>query len=392
MHRAPRTSTLIALTALSVVALNLFLPSLPAMADTFQVSYAMMTLSLTGFLAVTAVLQLVLGPLSDRYGRRPVILWAMGFYCLGSLGAALTSDIYVFLACRVLQASIVAGSTVGRAVVRDMRTPQEAAATLATIGSVMALAPMLAPLLGGLLDAAFGWRASFWALLLMGLAVLALSYADLSETNHTRQASLTAQLRSYPTLLRDLGFWGYTLTLICSTGVFYTVLAGAPFVAAQVFGLNPAQTGLAMATTPMGFLLGNLWTSRQSGRYSLAQIMLAGRLLTLAGMAVLTALLLVTPLGVIPYFALMIFVGLGNGLSVPSGSAGVMSVRADLAGSAAGLSGALTVAFGALLTGGTTALLNGAAPEQAFATLLFATSALGAVAAWFTLRVTRLDA
>jgi len=148
-------------------------------------------------------------------------------------------------------------------------------------------------------------------------------------------------------------------------------------VAAQVFGLNPAQTGLAMATTPMGFLLGNLWTSRQSGRYRLAQIMLAGRLLTLAGMAVLTALLLVTPLGVIPYFALMIFVGLGNG---------------DLAGSAAGLSGALTVAFGALLTGGTTALLNGAAPEQAFATLLFATSALGAVAAWFTLRVTRLDA
>lgn len=388
---APRTSVLILLTSLSVVSLNLFLPSLPAMADTFGVSYAAVSFALSGYLAVTAVLQLILGPLSDRYGRRPVMLSALAIFTLGSMGAALTSDIYVFLACRVLQGAMVAGSTISRAVVRDTKAPQDAAATLATIGAVMALAPMVAPILGGVLDAAFGWRASFWLFTLMGLCLLWLCLRELPETNHRKQKDFTAQFRAYPDLLSNRVFWGYTLCIACSSGVFFSFLAGAPYVAAQSFGIGPAQIGFAMAATPLGFMIGNAITARLLARVPLARLMVVGRVLTLLG---LIPILLVT-LYALPhpalYFGAMIFIGVGNGFSIPTGSAGVMSVRADLAGSAAGLSGALMVGLGAVLSWMTTAALGGPSPATVLLILLILISIAALAAAIYTERTETLE-
>ncbi len=387
----PRTSTLIAVTALSVVSLNLFLPSLPAMADTFDVTYSVISLALSGYLAVTAVLQLILGPLSDRYGRRPVMLWSLVIFSLGSVGAALTSDVWVFLACRVLQGAIVSGSAISRAVVRDTKPPNEAAATLATIGSVMALAPMLAPILGGGLDAAFGWRGSFWAFTLLGLAALWLCHTDLGETNTQKQSDFSAQFRAYPDLIGNRVFWGYTMCLSFSSGVFFSFLAGAPFVAAQSYDIGPAQIGFAIAATPLGFMLGNMVTARLTGRFGLAQLMVIGRALTLLGLVPLLLTVLIVDPGPAIYFGSMIFIGIGNGFSIPTGSAGVMSVRADLAGSAAGLSGALMVGMGAILSWITTAVLVGAAPTVTFLVLLIAISTAALIAALYTMRIETLE-
>ena len=157
----PRIVTLILLTGLSVLSLNMFLPSLSNMAAEFQVDYSLISLSIAGYLAITAVLQVIMGPLSDRYGRRPVLLVGLVIFTLASLVCALTTSIWVFLAFRVLQGAVISGWALSLAVIRDMAPPKEAASLIGYVSMAMAVAPMLGPMLGGALDEVFGWRASF---------------------------------------------------------------------------------------------------------------------------------------------------------------------------------------------------------------------------------------
>ena len=217
--RPPRLITLILLAGLSVISLNLFLPSLPNMAEGFGTSFAVMNLAVAGFAAATAVLQLVVGPLSDRYGRRPVILGALAIFGLASLGCALATDIRVFLAFRFVQGVVIAGYTVSMAIIRETTKPGEAASLLGYVTMAWAVAPMLGPIAGGALDDFFGWRASFWALVLGCGAIAALCWVDLGETNTTLSRTMLMQLRLYRKLLRSRRFWGYALTMALSTGV-----------------------------------------------------------------------------------------------------------------------------------------------------------------------------
>ena len=180
----PKMLTLVLLTALSVLSLNMFLPSLSNMAQDFQTDYALVNLSIAGYLAITAVLQLIMGPLSDRYGRRPVLLAGLAIFVLASLGCALATDIWIFLGFRILQGAIISGAALSSAVVRDMVPAREAASLMGYIAMAMAIAPMLGPMFGGALDQLFGWRASFWAFVGLGAAVLVLCWVDLGETNN----------------------------------------------------------------------------------------------------------------------------------------------------------------------------------------------------------------
>ena len=175
--------TLVLLTALSVLSLNMFLPSLSNIARDFQTDYALVNLSIAGYLAITAVLQLIMGPLSDRYGRRPVILAGLAIFVLASLGCALATGIWAFLGFRIVQGAIISGAALSSAVVRDMVPAQEAASLLGYIAMAMAVAPMLGPMFGGALDELFGWRASFWSFAGLGVALLVLCWVDLGETN-----------------------------------------------------------------------------------------------------------------------------------------------------------------------------------------------------------------
>ena len=346
----PRMSTLVLLTGLSVLTLNMFLPSLANMAADFQTDYAVVSLAIAGYLAITAVLHLIVGPLSDRFGRRPVLLICLAVFTFASLVCALATNIWVFLAFRVLQGAIVSGWAVSLAVIRDTAPPREAASLIGYISMAMAVAPMLGPMLGGVLDAVFGWRASFAVLFGFGLCLFVLCWFDLGETNKARSESFGKQFRSYPELLGSPRFWGFALCTAFSTGAFFAFLAGAPLVALEIYGISPVMLGFCMGTITAGFMLGSFLSGRLARRYALTTMMLAGRLVACLGL--LAGLVLLT-FGALPvglFFVSTVFVGLGNGLTMPSSNAGAISVRPQLAGSASGLSGALTVGGGAALT------------------------------------------
>lgn len=347
----PRLLTLILLTSLSVLSLNMFLPSLSRIAADFEADYALVSLSIGGYLAVSSVLQIIMGPLSDLYGRRPVMLGAMGLFVVASLGCLLAPNITVFLGFRMLQSGVIGGMVLSRAIVRDMHGQKEAARLLGVIGMAMALAPLLAPVLGGVLDEIFGWRATFLFFVVLGIGMFGVVYADLGETNHNRASRFTEQFRSYPDLFRDRLFWAWCGGIVFSVGGFYAFLGGAPKVGEEAFGLSPAVLGFGMGSISAGFMLGNYLYGRLSPRLGGARVMVAGRIFALLGPLLGVGLFVVGLGNVWTLFGPILFVGLGNGLTLPGANAGVMSVSPRLAGSASGLSGALTVAGGAVVTG-----------------------------------------
>ncbi len=350
-HRTPPSFvTLVLLSGLSIATLNLFVPSLPAMADQFGVSYGVMGLSIGGYLAVTAVVQVVLGPLGDIFGRRPVILWGLGIFVVASAGCALTSDIRLFLAFRALQGGIVSGMALSRAMVRDMAGPARAASLLGYMGMAMAVAPMLAPVVGGTLDAVFGWRASFWFFVLCGGSLFILCWYDLGETLRARPGRAMDHFRAYPGLLREPLFLAYAVCLACSIGAFFVFVAGAPLVATALFDLSPPALGAWLGVITFGFFFGNWISGRFSERWTPGQLVLAGRIVALGAPAIALGMLTVMTPTPVTLFGPMILAGFGNGLTSPAANVGVMSVRTDLSGGAAGLSGALTVAVGAVLS------------------------------------------
>lgn len=377
---APHLTTLIFATALAVLSLNMFLPSLARITEDFASSYAVVNLSVAGYLGVSAVLQLIMGPLSDRFGRRPVLLGSMFIFMLASVGCVLAQSVWVFLGFRMIQGMVVAGQVLSRAAIRDMHSTSEAASKLGYVTMAMALAPMLGPMLGGALDMLFGWRSSFVLYAIMGLGVFVLSWGDWGETNHQRSATFGAQMRSYPELLASRRFWGYSFCLACSIGGFYAFITGAPLVAAAWFDLNPAQLGLGIGIITGGFMVGNFVTGRLANRVRLINLILVGRCAAVIGPTVGLAFFLAGQ-GAIPvFFGAAIAVGFGNGLTVANASAGLMSVRPHLAGSASGLSGAITVALGAVMTLGTGWLVTAQnAPFMVLAIMLI--SGLGALVA-----------
>ena len=387
----PRLFTLVLLSGLSVVSLNMFLPSLSNIAEEFQADYALVNLSIAGYAAITAVMQLVMGPLSDRFGRRPVILAGLVIFSLASLGCLLATTIWTFLLFRMMQGAIISGYTVSLAVIRDSAHAQRAASLMGYVAMAWAVAPMLGPMFGGALDELFGWRASFWAFLGFGVTMLGLCWIDLGETNKTPSETFMKQFQTYPELLRSRRFWGYALCMAFSTGAFYAFLGGAPLVAAAVFEMSPATLGFYMGTITAGFVLGSFLSGRFAARHALTTMMIAGRFAACAGLILGLVLLLSGVVNVVSLFGACVFVGVGNGLTMPSSSAGAMSVRPTLAGSASGLSGALTVAGGAVMSAITGAILTVENAAYALLGMMLLSSLLGLAAALYVLWLDRRE-
>ena len=361
----PVLITLILLTSISVLTMNAFIPSLPALAEDLETSYAFMQIAVSGYLLMTAFMQLLIGPLSDRYGRRPVILVSLAIFVVASFGCIVAEDGMTFMAFRMLQAAVASGMVLSRTIVRDLLEPNEAASMIGYMTAAMALVPMFGPMYGGAMEEALGWRATFWSFVVFGIAVLWLCWIDLGETNKTQSSSFKEQFAAYPDLLRARRFWGYTLTAAFASGSFFALLGGGPYVGREIFELSPAATGLYLGMIAFGYMSGNLITGRYAARMGINQIMMVGCLISTAG---LTAGLLVNlfvvqhPLAV---FGFCVFVGLGNGLTMPAATTGILSVRPSLAGSASGLGSAMMIGGGAGLSALAGALLSkesGAAP------------------------------
>jgi len=369
---APHLVTLVLLTALTVLTLNMFLPALPAMRAAFGVSEAVMGRAISLYMLAAAVLQLVLGPLSDRVGRRPVILGLLGLYVVASIVCLVAQDITVFLVARTAQAVAVGGGVLASAVVRDMYQERTAAAKLSLIASAMAVAPMLAPMVGGLLETAFGWRSVFVAYAALGGGLLLWCLRDLGETH----AGGPGQRLEVGALLRARLFWAYVGLQALGVGTFYIFLTGAPFVAADVFGLGPAQIGIALGTTTAGFMLGAGLSARLVHRVGPMPLILIGRMVPIVGLGLAFLYYAGGGAQVIPLFVSTVTVGIGNGLSLANANAGALSVRPDLAGSASGVNGAVALGLGAGLSWATTAVLGASATPQALLLIMLGTLVL----------------
>lgn len=380
----PHLPTLILLTALSTLSLNMFLPSLANIAAEFDAPYALVSFSIGGYLAMTALVQLTAGPLSDRIGRRPVALASVGIFAVASIGCSLAENVWVFLGFRMLQAAMIAGHAMCQAIVRDTNEERQAAGTLAFISMSMAVAPMIGPMLGGVLDTAFGWRSNFWLYSFAGLALLLLCWSDLGETRPTRPAGTSGPVGGRMTLLRLKRFWGFAICCTSSVGAFYVFISGAPLVAAQSFGISTAELGIFIGSITIGFMAGTFISTRIAPRYDVTTMMLAGRIVACAGLGAGVVILLSGELHIATYFGATIFVGIGNGLTMPSANAGALSVRPDLAGTAAGVNGALTLGGGAALSSLTGVLLYGDNAPLILLVIMLAASFVGLLASLWT--------
>lgn len=372
----PHITTLIALAAVSSLALNMFLPSLPSMTGYFETDYSVMQLSVGLFLIMNSVLQIVLGPISDRYGRRPVVVFGVIGFIIASVGCALAQSVEVFLIFRMLQAVIAVGLTIGRAAIRDMVGPQESASMIGYVTMAMSVVPMIAPAIGGELDGALGWQANFWFMACAGVAILIIVWFDFGETSTHRASSFTEQFAHYPELFKSRRFWGYTFAMMFSVGTFFAYLGGGPFVGSDVFNLTPEVFGYYFGAPALGYFLGNFVTGRVAKSVELNVILLWGSLITLAGMCAGTLLFAAGAQTPVVFFGCMSFIGLGNGLILPSGMAGLMSVRPHLAGTASGVAGAIMTAGGASLSAYAGALLGPTTGAMPLLTLMLACAAL----------------
>ncbi len=342
---------LIAISTIGPLAMNIFVPSIPGLMREFSVSSGTVQLTLTIYLAGLAVSQLVYGPLSDRLGRRPVLLGGLVLYVFSSAVCASANSIEALTAARFVQAlGGASGMVLSRAIVRDLHGREAAASVLGYVTMAWVLVPMFAPALGGLLDEVASWRMSFYVLSGFGSVVLLLTAWGLPETNPPTGRDPGEPIRllsGMGALLREPVFIAYTLTLGFCSAVFFSFLAGAPFLMVEVMGYSPLDYGLWFMLISVGYMTGNFLSGRYSQRVGIDRMIGIGNGLALVG--TLTMLLFGTlgTLTPITLFGPMLFVTLGNGLTIPNGMAAAISVLPRTVGAAAGLSGFSQIGIGA---------------------------------------------
>ena len=347
----PHILTLILLASISALTMNIFLPSLPNIASELNSSTSILGLSVGIYLASSAVLQLIIGPFSDQFGRRPLILWSLIIFCISTLATVFVTNTAQFLILRIFQAISASCMVLARAIVRDTtESIEKAGSKIAYVTMGMALVPMVGPAIGGLLDYQYGWEASFWLLFILGLVILIISFFDVGETLSDHNQSFLQQISTYPSLLRSKRFWGYCLSSAFVSGAFFSYLGGAPFVGNEVFGLEPKDLGFWFGAPAIGYVLGNFLSGRFSTKIGLDKMIFLGVTTALFGVSISLTISLFDQGSVLSFFGLMTLVGLGNGMSIPNATAAMMSINPKLAGTAAGLGSAIMIGGGAGLS------------------------------------------
>ena len=345
---------LIAQLAFGLVAMTICLPSMQEWPLIFNASQSSVQLTFSGFVAAYGVLQLVYGPLSDRIGRKPILLAGLMVAGLGSLLAALAPDLGLLTLARVLQgAGSAAGMVVGRAAVQDLFVGPERTRMMAFIGMSMGVCPPLATLVGGQIHVRFGWQANFVLMAVLAVALFVAAWRVLPATTRPvdscpRGAGWAELVTGYGRLAREPAFFWYVLIMSAMTATFYTFLGGAPIVL-KGYGVTPERIGWYIMSIPVAYIFGNMLTTRlihqrRGDRF----IMTLGQVATLAGLGLVLALGLAgarTPLALaLP----LVLLGIGHGLVAPPTLAGTVGLVPALAGSAAAVAGLMQQLTGAL--------------------------------------------
>ncbi|MCA8931571.1 MAG: multidrug effflux MFS transporter [Rhodospirillaceae bacterium] len=385
MHRpAPRSLVvslvLTLLVAFGPLSTDLYLPALPTISTTFGVDSGSAQLTLSIFLLGFAAGMLAYGPLSDRFGRRPLIIGGIVVFVLATVGCALADSLESLIVWRFFQAiGACCGPVLGRATVRDIYAPEDAARVMAYMGLAMGVAPAIGPVLGGLLTEVFGWRSTFIVLVVFGLSVGIAVVLLLGETNRYKNPEATRidrLIANYWVLLRHRIFLGYALVQAAGYSGIFAYISASSFVLIDGVGLSPLAFGLCFGAVVLGFMLGTFLSGRTVRRVGLDRLMRIGTTLSLAMAVLLLALALALPPSVPAVVGPMAGFMVGIGLTLPNAMAGALGPFPHMAGAASALMG-----FGQMGLAALVGFLVGQATEGTALALGVALVAMSATAA-----------
>jgi MFS transporter, DHA1 family, multidrug resistance protein len=355
-HRLPTRllPLLIAMTSIGPLSLNILVPAVPALAVTLAADPNLVQLTISLYLLGLAFSQLALGPLSDRFGRRPVVLAGLAITAISSAAAVAVSGIVGLIVARTLQSlGASTGLVIGRAIVRDLVDRDRAASMLGLVTAAVVVAPMFGPLIGGILDTAFGWQSIFvFTAVVSGLvllwAALALPETRAQRTEGTGHGHFTSDLRA---LLSDRRFYGYMLAATFTSAPFFAFLGGGPHMVVTQMGRTSAEYGVWWVITSIGYMAGNYAASRLSLRFGVDALIKWGlwsQVFVSIALAILAEIYF--HLGPAIPFLLLLVLFVGNGIALPNAIAGAVSVRPQAAGTASGIAGFVQMASGAVIT------------------------------------------
>jgi MFS transporter, DHA1 family, multidrug resistance protein len=351
---APPLTLLAGVTAVAPASLHILVPALPVLVAVFDAPPGAVQLVLTLFLAGIAAGQLVYGPVSDRYGRRPVLIAGLALFLFGTVLCGFAWSLPMLITGRTLQAlGGCAGMVLGRAIVRDVYERERAASALATIMMVMSLAPSLSPAIGAYLAEWGGWRADFILLGIVGATILILTAAKLEETHAPVPVNLVGMIGSFVVLARSPAFLSIAFATAFTSASWFTFLAAAPYLLSELLRQPPSTYGLMILLPMAGYVLGNAAVGRLSVLIGTTGLFIAGLALSLAS-GVMLGFWCFTSLTPWALFVPMAISSIGNGMSQPPGIATGLSIYPRIAGAASGLMGFMQMmiaAFGTLLIG-----------------------------------------
>jgi MFS transporter, DHA1 family, multidrug resistance protein len=342
---------LVAMTGIAPISLYMLVPALPLLATTFgrDISVAQMTVSL--YMVGIAASMIIMGPLSDRYGRRPVLLAGLGLMVLASVGCVLAATLPQLIVARFFQAlGGATGMVISRAIIRDLFSRDRVSSMISLVIGVMMIAQMLSPLTGGLLDVAFGWRAIFYLITAASLVTTIAIALALPETRRPRAAG-SGFRGDFRSLMTSRAFIGYMLCQVLASQIIFAFAGGGPYIVVTQMGRSSAEYGAWFATTAFAYLIGNLFCVRFAPRHSLEGLIWFGLALQVGGSA-LNLIWSFAGLNQAPavLFGTQMIVMFANAFVMSNSAAGAISVRPEAAGTASGAMGFLQMGIGSLIS------------------------------------------
>jgi MFS transporter, DHA1 family, multidrug resistance protein len=346
------TALLAALSAIGPLTTDMYLPSLPDIARQLHASTAQAQFTISAYLIGFAVGQIFYGPVSDRHGRKPILIAALALYCIASLACSLSTSIEMLIVARAFQALGGCGGIVlARAIVRDIHSGARAGRELSLIASVMALAPVLAPIAGGFLQTYFGWRAVFFTLVAAGIAGVGIVWAALPETLKSRAAeplSVASILRSYRLVARNPAYLAYLGITAASYAGLFVWISAAAFVLQDLYRLSPLDFGIAFALGSVGYMTGSALAARVVVTTGLDGVLGIGAATCAAGgIGMVLAVACGLPSSLALVFPMAIYLA-GLGMVLPQGIAGALTPFPERAGAASSLFGFVQQSVAAL--------------------------------------------
>lgn len=353
---------LAASSALGPAAMQILLPALPTIKDDFAVSNDVAQLTLSLSMLAIALGTLCYGPLSDKYGRKPIMLLGLSITFLGSLFCLLADTITLLILGRFVQAfGGAVGLVLARAIVRDVYGASEAARVIATLVMVMVVVPMLSPAIGGELMARFGWQSVFVVIAVGSGIMFVLLQLSLPETlqESVPFEGVVAMLKTFGHLLSSTAFRGYAFCVAFVSVVFFSFISAAPEIMVTVLGRPATEYGYYFVMIPLGFMAGNFVARHAGSSRDIDELINTGGAIALAGIGAAILLQLAGlhhPLALFIPIAVAVF---GNGITLPNAQAAAINEFPKMAGSASGLTGFLQMFLSAIAAQGVALIFNG---------------------------------